>query len=107
MRSSLSRYSFLLVLPAVLALLSGFLLQERNAVSRSLESAERLGNLTAILLQKEVGGMAAELARQAGPLENPDSTSPVVQAAMAGDTVAALGTLSGELVLSVALAQET
>jgi len=105
MKPTLLRYLFFIFVPVVIAFSSGLFLHKRRAVSRSLESATRLGSLTAVLLQREIGDMAAQMADQAAPLENPDSSSPVVQAAMAGDTVAALGTLSGGLVLSVAYSE--
>jgi len=105
MKPILLRYLFFIFVPVVIAFSSGLLLQKGGAASGGLESATRLGNLAAALLQREISDMADQMAREAEPLENPDTSSPVVQAALAGDTVAALGTLSGNLVLSVAYAE--
>jgi hypothetical protein len=105
MRSVFLRYTLWVILPfAALALLTPGL--GRRAVEDRMEgSPARLGGLAAALLRQEVGEVSGDLARRAPVLSAPDTTSPVIQAALRGDTVAGLGTFSGELVLSVALAE--
>ncbi len=85
--------------------MAGHLLLEERARERRTSSALRLGRLATLLFREEMGDAAADMARRAPIVSTPDPTSPVVQAALRGDTVAALGTLSGEMVLSVALGE--
>jgi hypothetical protein len=105
MRPTVTRYLLFVLLPTALAFSFAHQVQKNVAESRSLESARRLGNLTSVLLRSEMAELASELVAQARPPANPDTTSPIVKAALRGDTLAALGTLEGELVLSVALAE--
>jgi hypothetical protein len=105
MRPATTRYLLFVLLPTALAFALAHLVRETKAEARSLESARRLGSLTTVLLREEMADQASQLLARATPRANPDTTSPVVQAALRGDTVAALGTLEGELVLSVALAE--
>lgn len=105
MRPAITRYLLFVLLPTALAFALAYLVRETEAEARSLESARRLGSLTTGLLREEMADQASQLVARATPRVNPDTTSPVVQAALRGDTVAALGTLEGELVLSVALAE--
>lgn len=107
MRDSFTRYVLWVLLPLGLAGVTGHYLSltENRALAR--ESATRLGRTGVALLAGEMGKQAAALTREATLLTNPDPASPLIRAAMKGDTVAALGTSSGELTLSLALAQGT
>ena len=106
MRQKLISYFLWILLPSVVSLGLGHGAVQRARDLRNLESGQRFGHLTAAFLRNQMGIQATELAREAPTLTNPDPTSPILRAALEGDTVAALGVISGELVLSVALGEE-
>ena len=60
--------------------------------------------LATVIFGEEMGQQTAELATTAPLLESPDPSTPILSAALQGDTVAALGLAGPDLVLSVALA---
>ena len=105
MRRLLASYLLWVVVPASLALGVARAQADRSGETRIVESGVRFGNLARELLMEEMGVVTGELASEAPVLLDPDAASPIIQAAAQGDTVAALGTMSGELVLSVALAE--
>jgi len=78
--------------------------RENDIVQRA--STARLGRLGASLLREEMGARSTSLAQDARTVGDPDLRSPLIRAALEGDTVAALGISSGELTLSLALARE-
>jgi len=99
------RYFFWVLLPVGVALLLSQYLAIREQETQTRVSTSRIGKLAVRLFSEEMGIKAAELALEAPALTNPDPASPLIQAAQRGDTVAALGNSSGELTLSVALAE--
>lgn len=106
MRPGFRQYFIWVLLPVALAFVAGQVQVFRTVQGRAMESRERFGRLADQLFREEMGAQAAAMAGTAPVLSNPDPSSPVLQAALRGDTVAALGTDSGNLVLSVALAAE-
>ncbi len=103
MRCSPLRYLLWVLLPVGAGVLLSQHLATRETESLTQTSTSRIGNLAAHLFSEEMGARAGELAQEAPILTNPDPSSPLIQAAQRGDTVAALGTSSGELILSLAL----
>jgi hypothetical protein len=93
------------LLPAALAIGVARNLSERTDDEQRLESGARFGQLAFVLFREEVGATSGELAQVAPILPDPDPSSAIIQAAQRGDTVAALRTLSEDLVFSVALAE--
>lgn len=91
------------LLPVGLAGFAGHLISNLEGEAIADESTARLGRLGASLLRGEMGYRSASLSREAGAVTDPDLRSPLIRAALDGDTVAALGTSSGELTLSLAL----
>jgi len=106
MRSKLFSYFLWVLLPVATAFGLGQTLIQRTYQLRNLESGERFGHLTAVFFLEQMSARATELSLDAPVLSDPDRSSSVIQAALRGDTVAGLGTNSGELTLSVALAEE-
>lgn len=107
MRDSLTPYLFLVLLPVTLAGVMGHYLTTRESQALSRESTARLGRTGAALLAGEMGAQTRTLAREASLLTDPDPASPLIRAALLGDTVAALGASSGQVTLSLALAEES
>ena len=105
MRSSLLRYLLWVLLPVGVSSVAAQTLSRGETTSLRVESASRLGNLAVLLFSEEMGARSGELIQEAPILTAPDSRSPLIQAALRGDTVAALGKSEGELFLSVALAE--
>ncbi len=105
MRRLILSYLLLILLPAGGALLAGGILTRKELNERRDESAFRFAGLGALLFRTEMGDAAGEMALRAPVLPDPDPSSPVARAALAGDTIAALGTDSEGLVLSVALGE--
>ncbi len=106
MRSKLFSYFLWVLLPVATAFGLSQTLIQRTYQLRNLESGERFGHLTAVFFLDQMSARATELSLDAPILSDPDRSSSVIQAALRGDTVAGLGTNSGELTLSVALAEE-
>jgi hypothetical protein len=106
MRRLLLGYLLWVVVPVSFATGIGRAWADKAAEGRILESGVRFGALARELLMTEMGARTGELAGEAPVLTDPDETTPIIRTALQGDTVAALGTLSGDLVLSVALAEE-
>jgi hypothetical protein len=94
------------VLPTGVGLVAAGTLQRREAELQRQDSTLRMGGLAVHLFSEEMGRRAAGLVLEAPPLTNPSSSSPLLQAAQLGDTVAALGRDSGGLTLSVALLED-
>lgn len=105
MRISPLSYLLWVLLPVGAGVLLSHQLATRETESLAHASTSRIGRLATRLFSEEMGIRAGELVREAPILTNPDPSSPMIQAAQRGDTVAALGSSSGELTLSVALAE--
>ena len=103
MARRLLSYLIWVLVPAALAFGVARELEERVGGEQLQESGTRIGRLGQVLFMEEMAHQAGALARSAPVLPDPDQASPIIRAAQRGDTVAALGTSSGELVLSVAL----
>ena len=106
MRSKFFSYFLWVLVPVATAFGLSQTLIQRTYQLRKLESGERFGRLTAVFFLEQMSARATELSLAAPILSDPDRSSSVIQAALRGDTVAALGTLSGELTLSVALVEQ-
>jgi hypothetical protein len=105
MKNSPLPYLLWVLLPVGIGVLLSQQLATRETELQRQASTSRIGKLAARLLSEEMGIQAAELAREAPILTNPDPSSPMIQAAQRGDTLAGIGSSSGELTLSVALAE--
>ena len=105
MKHRLLRFVLLVLLPATGALGTSQAASRDAREELSMESAHRFGRLTGILLRDQMDRLATAMALAAPLWSDPDTTSPVVRAALAGDTVAALGTQRDTLYLFVALAE--
>lgn len=106
MRPSLSSHALLVVAPVLVAAAAAFALAGSQRAALQLSSAVRLGRVTGALFRGEMAATAGRLTEGARPLPASEVTSSMADVARRGDTVAALGTVSGKLVLSVALPGE-
>lgn len=104
MRASFRPYLIGVLLPVGLAGLGAFFLTSRAGDASARASLVRMGGLARVIFREEMGQQTAEMATTAPLLENPDPSTPILRAALQGDTVAALGLAGPDLVLSVALA---
>ena len=91
MRDSLLRYLLWVLLPVGIGILLSQQLATRETELQDQASTSRIGKLAARLFSEEMGIRAGELALEAPILTNPDPSSPMIQAAQRGDTVAAIG----------------
>ncbi len=107
MLSILLRHLLWIAVPVALAFTGNERMLRKHAEGEALASAERLGTLVTHLFRDEMARKAARLAGRAPVLERPDSASPLIRAALTDDTVAALSSASGELLLSVALRERS
>ena len=107
MRDSFTPYLLWVLLPVTLAGAMGHYLTARESQALGRESSVRLGRTGAALLAGEMGIQTRALARDASLLTDPDPGSPLIRAALSGDTVVALGTSGGQITLSLALAEES
>lgn len=105
MRPFQRQYLLWTLLPAVACAFLGEDLARREHRSLSAASTARIGVLASHLFTAEMGARAGELALEAPVLTGSTLESPLLQAASRGDTLAALGSYSGTLTLSVALAE--
>jgi hypothetical protein len=105
MRFSPHPYLCWVLIPVAIFGVLGQKLAARRTEAQSQTTTARMGGLATRLFAEEMGRYAAEMVGEAPILTNPDPNSPLVRAARRGDTVAALGTSSGTLTLSVALAE--
>lgn len=104
MRTLFRSYLIWVLLPVAMTSLAAYLFSTRAPEDLSQASLERMGGMATLLFRVEMGERAGEMSETAPLLERPDSTSPILRAALRGDTVAALGLAGPDLVLSVALA---
>lgn len=103
MPSSLTRYLLLVCLPVLGIGLTAQLLTHGRLQTLRMESGVLAGKTAGLVFREEMRSRAAKMSERAPVIVPPDPSVPAVAAALDGDTVAALGTISGELVLSVAL----
>ena len=104
MRTYLRSYLIWVLLPVGMASLGVFHFAAEEPKNQDSASLHRMAGVARFLLREEMGKRAGEIAESAPLLESPDPGTPVLQAALRGDTVAALGLAGPDLVLSVALA---
>ncbi len=105
MRPLSLRYLLWVLLPVAAAGAAGHLLQTRESLSVSRASTHHLGGVAALLLRGRMAALAGELGAEALEVPNPDPSSPLLSAALAGDTVVALGKVPEGITLSLALAE--
>jgi len=106
MTRTLRLFLLLVVLPLGLAASAGSVLVARSSESALLDSQARMGGAAARMFRLDMAELAQALARDAQPISNPDLESPAVQAALRGDTVAALGSAGETLQLTVVIADQ-
>lgn len=106
MTRALRLFLLLVVLPMGLAASAGSVLVARSSESALLDSQARMGGAAARMFRLDMAELAQDLARDAQPISNPDLESPAVQAALRGDTVAALGSAGETLQLTVVIADQ-
>ncbi len=104
MTRSLRLFLLAVVLPLGLAAGAGSVLVARASESALLDSQARMGGAAAQMFRLDMAELAQALARDAQPVSNLDPESPAAQAALRGDTVAALGSVGVTLQLTVVLA---
>jgi hypothetical protein len=106
MRPIQRQYLLWTLLPCVACAFLGEELARREGQALSAASTARIAALAGHLFTEEMGAKAGELALEAPVLTDSTLDSPILRAARRGDTLAALGSSSGTLTLSVALAEE-
>lgn len=106
MTRSLRLFLLLVVLPMGFAASAGSVLVARSSESALLDSQARMGGAAARMFRLDMAELAQTLARDAQPITNLDLESPAAQAALRGDTVAALGSTGETLQLTVVIADQ-
>ena len=106
MTRALRLFLLLVVLPLGLVASVGSVLVARSTESAVLDARARMGGAAARMFRQDMAELAQALARDAQPIANPDLESPAIQAALRGDTVAALGSAGETLQLTVIIADE-
>jgi hypothetical protein len=106
MTRALRLFLLLVVLPLGLVASVGSVLVARSSESALFDARARMGGAAARMFRQDMAELAQALAEDAGPIANPDLESPAIQAALRGDTVAALGSAGETLQLTVIIADE-
>lgn len=106
MTRSLRRFLLLVVLPMGFAASVGSVLVAHSSKSALLDSQARMGGAAAQMFRLDMAEAAQALARDAQPFPDLDLESPAAQAALRGDTVAALGSTGETLQLTVVIADQ-
>jgi len=106
MTRALRLFLLLVVLPLGLVASAGSVLVARSTESALLDARARVGGAAARMFRQDMGELAHAMARVAQPIANPDLESPAIQAALRGDTVAALGSAGETLQLTVVIADQ-
>jgi len=107
MRLSFRSFFGLVLIPVAVATLCIRAVAILSVDSLDRLSVTRLGGVASLLLTREMGVQSRELGLDAPMVQEPDPESPLLRAALQGDTVAALGFEGDQLTLSVALAEGT
>jgi hypothetical protein len=105
MRTSITGFILRVLVPMGTAGFAGHFLVHGESRNLQMESTARMGRTASALLSGEMSLRTEALALDAPVIPQPDTTSPLMRAALAGDTLAALGTAPDGVTLSLALAE--